>query len=51
MQIQAVKPRGDAALLESLRVLMGILLLHFDEAGDAEVWEVLAVGTAAVLIF
>jgi hypothetical protein len=45
-----VKPWRDTAFLEGRGVLMGILLLHRREARDTQVREVLAVGSAAMLV-
>ncbi len=49
VQVEAVQPGGDAALLEGRGVLVGVLLLHLGEARDGEVREVLAVGGGALL--
>ena len=50
VEVEAVQPRWDTALLEGGGVFVSILLLHGGEAGDAQVGEVLAVGAVAVLI-
>ena len=46
VKVQAVEPWRDAAFYECLCIFMSVLLLHLGEAGDAQVGEVLAVGTA-----